>query len=212
MKIDSRKKIIKRILEISYKKKLSHIGSCITAAPIIYDMFLEMGEHEKFILSQGHAGLALYVVLEDFNLGYLDAEKLFDTMGTHPDRDNKYKEFIDCSTGSLGHGLPIALGMALSDRTKNVWCLTSDGELAEGSCYETANIMRKYDVKNLKVYVNWNGYGGYDRSIARKKDFDDVFKIVDTSKALKRFPSLDGLKGHYAKFTEADYQDAYNRV
>ncbi len=90
-----------------------------------------------------------------------DAEKLYLKHGTHPHRDLDDK--IYCSTGSLGMGIGIAAGMAIADRSKNVYCLISDGECFEGSVYEAANVIRKYKMTNLKVWCNWNGYSAYDR-------------------------------------------------
>src|SRR5438874_161410 len=92
-----------RIIEISKKYKLSHLGSCLTAIDIIEEIYNEKQEDEKFVLSSGHAGLALYVVLEKYGF---DAEILLKHCGIHPKR--MYGYGIDCSTGSLGHGLPIA--------------------------------------------------------------------------------------------------------
>src|SRR4051812_33407854 len=113
------KDLKKRIIEISYKHKLSHLGSCLTAVDIIDEIFQVKKPNEKFVLSSGHAGLALYVVLEkyekkdfDGNLIPLDAEEIFEHHGTHPDRCKACH--LDCSTGSLGQGLPIAVGMALA--------------------------------------------------------------------------------------------------
>jgi transketolase len=166
-----------RILELSKKYKLSHIGSCLTSVGIIDEIYSIKKPDEKFVLSCGHAGLALYVVLEKY-LG-IDAEYLLLKHGVHPNRD----EVINCSTGSLGQGLPIALGMALADRTKNVYCLISDGECAEGSVYEALNIKHRYGVYNLIVFCNYNGYGAYDRtdlfSIQRK--LPEVNKLFDMS-------------------------------
>lgn len=206
----NKKELIKRILDISYDHKLSHLGSCLTALPIICDIYEKKEHYEKFVLSQGHAGLALYVVLEA--MYGVDAEELLNKMGIHPDRPTDPSGYIDCSTGSLGHGVPIALGMAIAQPEDNVYCLTSDGELAEGSVYEASNIMRKYKVKNLKVFVNWNGYGGYDKSMVNKDHFKDVFKIIDTSKDLKKFKFLEGLKGHYATMDKQTYEDAITRI
>src|SRR5258708_9487054 len=129
-------KLKRRVLEISFKHKLSHLGSCLTALPIIVEIYEERKENEPFILSSGHAGLGLYVVLEHFE-GH-DAEMLFNLHGVHPNRDLEHG--IYCSTGSLGQGLPIAVGMALADRNKNVYCLISDGECSEGSIHEAIRI------------------------------------------------------------------------
>ena len=147
----------KRITDISQKYGLIHVGSCLTAVDMIDEIYAEKKKDERFILSCGHAGLALYVVLEKY-FG-VDAEKLYLKHGTHPCRD----QYIDCSTGSLGMGLIIAVGMALADRKKNVYCLLSDGECFEGSVWEAANVIRKYNVDNLRLYLNYNGWSAYDK-------------------------------------------------
>src|SRR5690554_2275237 len=91
----------KRILEITYKKKLSHISSCLTAFRLIDNIYKVKKDDEPFILDNGHAALALYVALEKWY--FFDAEALFDQHGVHPNRDEKHK--IWASTGSLGHGI-----------------------------------------------------------------------------------------------------------
>src|SRR3990167_1530072 len=119
----------RRIIEISYEKGLSHLGSCLTAVDIIKEIYDIKKPYEKFVLSSGHAGLALYVVGEKYFRDAVDtcvshsAEYLFSKHGVHPNRDRH----IDASSGSLGHGIGIAVGMALADRSKNVYCLISDG-------------------------------------------------------------------------------------
>ena len=79
----------KRILDISYKHKLSHLSSNLTAVGIIDEIYCLRKDNDPFILSSGHAGLALYVVLEKYY--GLDAEKLFKKHGVHPNRDIKDK-------------------------------------------------------------------------------------------------------------------------
>ena len=148
-----------RIIEISKKLHLAHLGSCLTSVDIIDEIYDTKKEEEKFVLSSGHAGLALYVVLEKYY--GLDAEELFLKHGTHPKRD--LQDRISCTTGSLGLGLSIALGMAIADQTKDVYCLISDGECFEGIIWESANVIQKYAVSNLKIYLNFNGWSAYDK-------------------------------------------------
>jgi Transketolase, N-terminal subunit len=146
-----------RILEISKKHHLAHLGSSLTSVNIIDEIYQVKKDDEPFILSCGHAGLSLYVILEKYY--QFDAEKLYLKHGTHPHRDKEDK--IYCSTGSLGMGIGIAVGMALADRSKNVYCLISDGEAFEGAIWESANVIRRYKLTNLKVYCSWNGYSAY---------------------------------------------------
>lgn len=189
----------RRILEISYKHKLSHIGSCLTAVGIIDEIYSKKKSNHKFILSCGHAGLALYVVLEK-HFG-LDAEQIFLKHGVHPNRD----EYIDCSTGSLGQGLPIALGMALADRSKNVYCLVSDGECTEGSLWEAINISGKLEVDNLKIYCNHNGFSAYDETFI---DDNWPMNVIDTFNHW--FMKQYGQEAHYKVLNEKEYNELAN--
>lgn len=150
-------KLNRRILELSVKHKLSHLGSCFTSLPIILEIFNKKKENDKFVLSNGHAGLAYYVVLEHFT--GVDAEMLLEKHGIHPERDTL--NGIDVSTGSLGLGLTIATGIALSNPNINVYCLISDGESAEGSIWESLRFIEESKLKNIEVYANVNGWAAY---------------------------------------------------
>lgn len=200
--------IIQRILELSFKHKLSHLGSCLSATQIIYDIFKIKKPDEKFILSAGHAGLALYAVLEHF--GYGNAEDKLNHHGVHPDRCTECS--LDCSTGSLGHGLPIALGMAIADRSKNVYCLISDGECAEGSIWEALNNFEELQLDNLFIYVNINGWGAYRRinvEVLEKSIYSHTptmsknIKFYHTS--VEQYGFLIGNDAHYHVMTEDEY-------
>ncbi len=149
----------RRILEISFKYKLSHLGSCLSVIDLIISIYETKKADEKFILSSGHGGVALYTVLEKYHR--IDAEHLFLKHGVHPNRDEI--DGIYCSTGSLGQGLPIALGMAFANKKKNTYCIITDGECAEGSIWESFRIAGDSRVSNLKVIINANGYGAYGK-------------------------------------------------
>jgi transketolase len=200
------KELKKRIIDISYRHKLSHLSSCLTAVDIIKDIYDQKKDTDRFVLSSGHAGLALYVVLEEKGLG--NAEEMFLKGGIHPDR---ITQPVDCSTGSLGHGLPIAVGMALADRNRDVHCLISDGECSEGSIFEALRIADEKRLTNLYVYVNINGYAAYkeiDRFSLVKmlEPYSVNKKFIYTD--VKDFPFLEGLKGHYHIMSKEDYDKA----
>jgi transketolase N-terminal domain/subunit len=182
-----------RIIEISKKHHLAHLGSTLTAVNIIDEIYKTKSTNEKFILSAGHMGLALFVVIEKYE--GVDAESIYLHHGVHPDRCEKCHLY--CSTGSLGNGLPIALGMAMADRTKNVYCLISDGEAFEGTIWETANVMRRYSVTNLKVYLNYNSYSAYD--IVDKWMIDNLKMImpIEVRRTDVEDYGLEGLSAHY---------------
>lgn len=196
----------KRILEISYKYKLSHIGSCLTAVNLIDSIYSVKKPSEPFVLSQGHAGLALYVVLEKRE--GKDAERLWKKHGTHPNRD--LKDGIWCSTGSLGQGLPIAVGMAMADRKRNVYVLSSDGEMAEGSCWEALKIAADQRLENLRITVNANGYTALGKCDPALLDLRLQYfypsLVIKTN--LFAFPGwLQGLEGHYKVMNKGEYEE-----
>ena len=185
-----------RVIEISKKLGLAHLGSCLTSVDIIDEIYSIKKENEPFILSCGHCALALYVVIEKY-LG-IDAECIFECHGTHPDRCEACGLY--CSTGSLGHGLPIAVGMALADRDRDVYCLISDGECSEGSIWESVNVIRKYDVDNLKIYLNWNGWSAYDRVDLRIiEDMKRMLPMMVVVETRVEDYGLKGLSAHYVK-------------
>ena len=144
----------KRILEIAHKHKLSHLGSYFSSLGIIDEIYSKKNDDDIFILSSGHAALALYVVLEKYH-GY-NAEELFNKHGGHPHRDEE--NGIYCSTGSLGLGLTVAVGRAEAVKNRKVYVLISDGESAEGSIWESLRYIKECNVENVEVYVNINGY------------------------------------------------------
>lgn len=199
------KDLKKEILRISYELKLSHIGSCINAVDIIEDIYRRKDKGEVFILSSGHSALAQYVVMEKH--GGEKAEFLFKKSGVHPTRFPQYGLYT--TTGSLGHGLGIALGRALANREKDVYCLISDGECAEGSIWEALTIKHNYAVTNLKVYVTANGYGAYGKikqaDLEKKLEaFDRKIHFVRTDNNM--IPFLKGLDAHYYVMNEKDWE------
>ena len=99
----------RRIIELSYQSGFSHIGSGLSAVDIIDAIYRVKRKEERFVLSGGHAAIALYGVLEKKHI--MDSTVIHE-LHIHPDRNVNIG--IDVSTGSLGQGLPIALGMALA--------------------------------------------------------------------------------------------------
>ena len=193
----------KRILEISFKNNLSHLGSCFTSVDLLDAIYQIKKKNEPVILSCGHAGLALYCVIEKY--GGKNAEEIFRHHGVHPDRCEICN--IDCSTGSLGQGFPISVGMALSDRSKKVYCLISDCECAEGSIFEAFRIMGENKLKNLHVYLNWNGWGAYKeiKYNPLPEEFDQLYTEVITS--MSEYPEyLQGQDAHYHIMTKEEYE------
>ena len=158
------------VLEQSRRADVGHIGSALSVADIIaalYGGILQVADPEdtdrdRFILSKGHAALALYAALR--LRGWLTDEDL-DTycadgslLGVHPERDLKG---IDFSTGSLGHGLSIGAGSALGARlqgsSRRVFTLVSDAECNEGALWEAVMFSAHHGLANLIAIMDLNG-------------------------------------------------------
>ena len=203
------KELRKRLVEIAYKNKLGHLGSYFSSLEIIDEIYSRMEKDDIFILSSGHAALALYVCLEKYK--GVNAEMLFEKHGGHPHRDEE--NFIYCSTGSLGLGITVALGRAVANPNRKVHVLISDGECAEGSIWESLKTIVEQNITNIEVYVNVNGYAAYMEVDSvyleqRLKAFLPSINIRHTS--VEQFPFLKGLNAHYHVMNEENYKEALN--
>jgi transketolase len=196
--------IQKRIIDITYQEKMSHLSSCLSAAPIIDEIYAKKREDEVFVLSNGHAGLALYCKLEE-RYG-IDPVMLLHKHGIHPSRDLANKLYV--STGSLGLGLPIAVGHALATPDRTVYCMISDGECAEGSVWESLRFIADHPVANIEVYANINGMGAYDMIdtdlLARRLQAFLPSINIRISKPTE-FAFATGLKTHYHVLSDTEY-------
>lgn len=172
-KLDARGLAYRRqILEILLKAKRGHIGSAFSILEIVrvlYDEILKFDskrpqwpERDRFILSKGHGCLGLYVLLAE--KGFFDPKELewFSSasgiLGGHP--EHVTVPGVEASTGSLGHGLSIGVGMALAakiDRAAwRVFVVIGDGESQEGSIWEAALSAAKHRLDNLTVILDYN--------------------------------------------------------
>jgi len=199
-----------RLLDQSYKYKSHHLGSAFSALPIICEIYSDFDKSDKFILSSGHAVSALYVMLE--RIKSRDSSILFETMGEHPHRNQDWG--IDCSTGSLGMGISVAVGMALANREKRVSCLVSDGECSEGVFWESIRFSKFAKLNNLKIYVNINGWAGYDE-IDKQELAKEISAINNTIQVrfTTNFPFEEyGLAAHYMGVNEETYKKARKKI
>lgn len=151
----------RRILEIS-QRVTAHVAPALSCVEILDCIYNElMRPQDVFVLSKGHGALAQYVILEERGLLNLD-EFCNGSLGSHPDRGGP----IAASTGSLGHGLGMAVGMAYAERLKGsdarVYVVMSDGELQEGSTWEAAQMAANLRLE-IMLFVDLNDYGGLEK-------------------------------------------------
>lgn len=165
------RKIREQILDIATSSGHGHIPTCFSVVEILYAIYQTMEHNPKmpdwegrdiFILSKGHASLAHYCTLAEF--GYFGKDELFtfgaflSRFGCHADRQKIAG--IEASTGSLGHGIGIATGMALGltirKSPRKVFTLIGDGEANEGSVWEAVMVAVNLKLSNLTIVYDNN--------------------------------------------------------
>ena len=178
IKLDNRSKYLRKLIVKSLiGGGRGHMGSAMSLVEILrvlYDKFIKFNpknlkkrDRDRLVLSKGHGCLALYSILADkkfFSKELLkNTSKSGSILGGHPE----YSKVpgVEASTGSLGHGLPIAVGMALAAKIRKekhkVYVIVGDGEINEGSIWEAAMSASKHNLSNLKVFVDYNKIQSY---------------------------------------------------
>lgn len=184
-------RIRRHAIEMVHNARASHIGGILSCADIIavlcndvaniYPEQPKCPERDRIILSKGHNGVAIYAALAE--LGFFDVNEL-----SHYGEDggrfschisHKHVPGIEMTTGSLGHGICVACGMALNAKLKNlnykVYAIVGDGECNEGSVWETAMLAYQYKLDNYTVIVDVNGM----QAMGNTKNVIDMEPLVD---------------------------------
>ncbi|WNX85712.1 transketolase [Agathobaculum sp. NTUH-O15-33] len=216
----------RNILRLSYETGKMHLGGDLSCAELMVTLFEEImqirpadpqwADRDRFVLSKGHGGGALY--LEMARCGYFTMDEVFQTyrtglktrFGMHPCK--AALPALDCSSGSLGHGLPLACGMALAGKMDKkpyrVFCLVGDGEMDEGSNWEAMLSAARFGLGNLVVIVDrnhlsldgpteeliplepfadkWRDFGWH---VVEITDGNDIVQVVDALRALPKAES-----------------------
>jgi len=170
-----------RIIENSHRTQTPHLGSCLSCVDILVAAYFDIlhinpaepgdGNRDRFILSKGHAAPALFQVLA---LRGFYPQTLLESygqdggvFGEHPPTPS-HLAGIEAATGSLGHGFPIGVGMALAARIQKknyrVFALMSDGECNEGSVWEAAMLAAAHRIEKLAIVVDFNKWQATGRS------------------------------------------------
>jgi transketolase len=180
------------VVKMSYRAQAAHLASslsCIDILTVLYEKILKINpkkkdyKRDRFILSKGHAAGALYATLA--HRGFFNKNKLY-SYGTEnsllEEHPNPKLNGVEAPTGSLGHGLPIGCGMALSAKILKLnfrtFILLGDGECNEGTVWEAILFAASKKLNNLVAIVDFNGWQGIGRtkSITNLNPFSDKWK------------------------------------
>lgn len=162
------KKIRRRVIELLYRHKACHLGSCMSCIEILVVLYFGgvMKPKDKFLMSKGWAAAALYSVLVE--RGIIDWNVLYKN---YYELNSQYWGLIhhtvpgiEYSFGSAGHGLPVAIGMALADKNRTIFVLMSDGEMDCGTTWESALFAAHHKLDNLIVVVDYNKLQAFGRT------------------------------------------------
>lgn len=204
-------------VRMTNKARSGHVGSMLSMAEMIcvlYDEILhvdpknpDMPERDRFILSKGHASAAVYSVLSQE--GFIPREWLeryYCDDGKLMGHISHMVPGVEFSTGSLGHGLPVAVGMAIAARyagsSRRVFCMCSDGDLNEGSSWEAIMFAGQEHLSGLTMIVDYNRI----QALGFSKDIEDLEPL---DKKLQEFGwSTRVIDGHNV----AEIRDAFSTV
>lgn len=178
------------VLEMTNKSKASHVGSCLSVIDILSTIYYLQSNAKNFdeievILSKGHAAAAAYSILA--NLNEISIKNISEYCEDGSLLNGHISHFVSpkirLSTGSLGHGFPFGIGLALANlqRKKEIktFVVMSDGECDEGTTWESALIANQYGLKNLVVVIDRN----FIQSLGRTEDVMKLEPLADKWKS-----------------------------
>jgi transketolase len=200
--------IRQKIIDVSYKAGACHIGSALSCVGIIEEIFNKKRKKDIFIFGKASGVAAYYCHTYPF-------KKAVEFLKKYPLPSSKAG--LPWSGGSLGTGLPVACGMALGNRMRDVYILLGDGDCQEGTFYESLLFARQHKLKNLKIYIDRNhlqALGATEDILGITKALEvlqDIFpfKVVQTIKG-DGVPLIAdmGYKNHYYNLDEISYKRA----
>lgn len=190
-------KLKRKILDVSFSVGACHIGSALSCADIIEEIFRKKRKKDIFIFGKA-SGFAAYLC---FKYPLKQATELL----------KKYplpaKEAgVPWSGGSVGTGLSVACGMALADRKRNIFCLLGDADIQEGQTYEALLFARQYKLENLKIYIDRN----FMQAMGKTEEIIGIDKALEVLNHIFPIKVIKTLKGQGVPFiVEMGYKNHY---
>lgn len=196
-----------------------HVAGAFSCMEIVDTIYHElMRDGDTFIMSKGHGAMAQYVVLEDQGKINLD-DYCKGPIGCHPDL---HVPGIAAATGSLGHGLGMAVGMAYADPAHSVYVLMSDGEMQEGSTWEALQIANAFMLTNLHIHIDDNGMNSSQKTFQflgilheRLQHFNWLYARIRVHKTTKGSPisyMMNNPLWHYRSPDKMEYEQALREL
>ena len=174
-------KLRKDFIKLLVDGKKFHIGgtlSCLDLMVCIFYKFINLKSTQRdyFILSKGHALASLYLIMLDQNI--ISRKNLFKKylscdLGGQLDIF-AFSKYVDWNTGSLGHSIGVATGLAIANPKKKIWTLVGDAEIDEGSVWEALFFISEKKIKNINIIIDRNKISASSRS-EKKEIFDKNF-------------------------------------
>lgn len=187
-------RIRRHCIEMTGRANASHIGSCLSMADLLAVLYAKVlrfdpehshwEERDRFVLSKGHGCAALYAVLAESGFFPVsDLDRFCQDGSPYAGHTMHNIPGVELSSGSLGHGLPVAAGIALAAKrdgnTHRAFCLLSDGECDEGSVWEAALFAPHHHLDNLIVIVDYNKI----QSLGRVEEVIDLEPLAEKWRA-----------------------------
>jgi len=194
--VDVAKRLRAHAIQMVHRAKASHIGSCLSMADILTCLYWRIlkirpddpkwQHRDRFILSKGHAAAILYAALAERGFFAVQDLDSYCQSGSHlTGHATNGVAGIELSTGSLGHGLPVACGLSLAAKhdgnASRTFVLVSDGELDEGSNWEAILFAPQHKLDNLTLIVDYNKI----QSFGRVEDILDLEPLGDKFRAFR---------------------------
>lgn len=214
------KNIRNKTIELSCKTGAGHLApslSCVEMLTVLFRDFLKYNKdnakdnnRDRLIFSKGHGAYSYYVILNE--LGFLpntELEKFYNGASIKGCLTQNLDYMIEVSTGSLGHGLPISVGIAqafkMLESDQKVVCIVGDGEMQEGSNFEALALAVRFKLDNLLLIIDANGLQAMDR-------VEDVgLSNTHLSKVLNSYTdNFDKIDGHDEKLLKTSFDKFFN--
>ncbi len=208
------KKIRLAILKASYETQACHIGSALSCVEILVNLYWKiLKKNDIFIFGKASGASALYCVLAE--RGIIKKSKVNEYLKKYPLASTEVKGVVH-SVGSIGHALPVAVGMALGNRKRKVYVLLGDADIQEGTFWESCLFAKQHKIENLIIIIDRNKL----QACGKTSDilelpwylFNEPIRVVNTIKGRGVSFCEGDYRWHYYNLSPSLYKKAVNEI